>query len=113
MLASDLDELERLLADERAAIRRLDGAQVVELAQRKRQIVESLQARRPEITPALAARFQALAPALRHNGILLAHARNVLRDVVTCLAGRSIVQPVSRPSTSAAPPAVRSISVRG
>lgn len=110
MLEGELDELERLLEEERAAIRSLDGARVVRFARRKRELVDLLHARRAELSSKLVGRFRALVPAIRHNGILLAHARNVLRDVVTHLGAGSMA---TSPSCPVPAPRGRALSVRG
>jgi hypothetical protein len=106
-----LTQLEALLSDERDAIRRVDGARVLELAARKVALIEELEARRSAFTPQATARLQALTPALRHNGILLAHARDVLRDAVAAARaqGASLIRSPSAPVKSERP----SLSVRG
>jgi hypothetical protein len=110
MLDAVLDELERLLADERDAIRSLDGERVLRFARRKQELVHGLHARRAELGEAGSRRFRSVAQGIRHNGILLAHARNVLRDAVAIVAGRTT--PVSlHPSRQPEPG--RALSVRG
>lgn len=76
-----LDRLEQLLDEERDALRRLDGARVEALTDEKSALVHAL----PESLPArpdLAPRLRALAAGLRRNAVLLAHARDCLRDVL-------------------------------
>jgi hypothetical protein len=98
MLEEALTDLEALLSQERDAIVRLEGARVLELAARKQELVGFLASRRGAFTPRAAARFKALAPAMRHNGILLAHARDVLRDAVAAArANGATLIPVSSP----------------
>lgn len=75
-------ELEQLLREEREAIRQLDGARVLGYATRKESIIRGLQQGTTTLSAASAARLRALAPALRHNSVLLAHARDVLRDAL-------------------------------
>jgi hypothetical protein len=61
------------------------------------------------VTPDGARRFRALASSLRHNGILLAHARNVLRDSVAVLARRSGITALPMGGL----PSAHRLSVRG
>jgi hypothetical protein len=79
-----ITELERLLKDERDAIRRLDGTRVLVYAERKESLVRALGASGGDSTLSKenGERLRALAPALRHNSVLLAHARDVLRDAL-------------------------------
>jgi hypothetical protein len=104
-----LTELEQLLRDEREAIRRLDGATVLSYAERKEALMAAL--RRDALSAEGASRLRALAPALRHNSVLLAHARDVLRDALVAVQAESApaVKAPSRPA--GAPP--RMLSVRG
>jgi hypothetical protein len=77
-------ELEQLLDDERDAIRKLDGARVLIYAERKESLVRAL-GQGPggkTLSKENAERLRALSPALRHNSVLLAHARDVLRDAL-------------------------------
>ncbi len=83
MVEDTIAELQTLLAEEREAILRLDGAAVFDMAQRKRALVTRLRDERGPLSPQAATSFRALLPALRHNGILLAHGRDVLRDAIT------------------------------
>jgi hypothetical protein len=78
-----LADLERLLTDEREAIRRLDGARVLELAGQKQALFTLICCRASEArSPAFVGELRALMPQLRRNGVLLAHARNILRDAI-------------------------------
>lgn len=111
MLEEALTQLEALLSEEREAIRSLDAGRVLELAARKQALVDELKAAASAFAPATAARLQALTPALRHNGILLAHARDVLRDAVAAARAGSagLIQSPSVPTRVERP----SLSVRG
>lgn len=79
-----LDRIEGLLDEERDALRRLDGARVEALTDEKAALVrglpEGLQGR-----PDLAPRVRAMAAGLRRNAVLLAHARDCLRDVLAAV----------------------------
>ncbi|MBV9947586.1 MAG: hypothetical protein JOZ69_12100 [Myxococcales bacterium] len=108
-------ELEELLREEREAIRRLDGARVLVCAERKEALVRAFKA--GPMSPEGAMRLRALAPALRHNSVLLAHARDVLRDAISATragAGAPLATPI-KPGAGPQPgaPAPRLISVRG
>ena len=110
MVEDTIAELQTLLAEEREAILRLDGAAVFDMAQRKRALVALLRDARGPVSPQAASSFRALLPALRHNGILLAHGRDVLRDAITAArAERGTASACVLPT--AAPR--RSLSVRG
>jgi hypothetical protein len=99
-------EFERLLEEERGAIRRLDGARVHDIAAEKADLFlairESIRGR-SELAP----RFGELAAGLRRNAVHLAHARDCLRDVLSAFHDGS-------PATPYAPaPASAGLSVRG
>jgi hypothetical protein len=106
-----ITELEELLRDEREAIRQLDSARVLSFAERKEALVGALKQGGGALSEDNAARLRALAPALRHNSVLLAHARDVLRDALAAV--RAELGPVL--PTRARPPmqVPRMISVRG
>jgi hypothetical protein len=104
-------ELEQLLRDEREAIRKLDGARVLSYAERKGALVGSLQQRRGTLSPENLRRLRAIAPALRHNSVLLAHARDILRDALrVARADLGATSPVLARPSAASP---RILSVRG
>ncbi len=112
MSSDAITELEALLREEREAIRQLDSARVLAYAERKQALVESLkQQGGGTLSEENATRLRAIAPALRHNSVLLAHARDVLRDAL--VAVRADVGPVlaNRPRPAGVVP--RMISVRG
>ncbi len=102
-------QLERILCEEREAIRRLDGAQVLDCAQRKEALVNSLRGSSGSLDELQRARLRALAPALRHNGILLAHARDILRDAL------QVARAAQKPAAAGPVPRMtpRVLSVRG
>lgn len=102
-------QLEQLLREEREAIRRLDGARVIAFAERKKQLLCALRDGPGGLDLPRAARLRALVPALRQNGVLLAHARDILRDaLVAAGAAPKTKQPGVAPS-----PVRRLLSVRG
>jgi len=104
-----LAELDELVGEEREAIRRLDGSRVLEFATRKQALVAELCRHRTTMSPESVKRLQMLVPRLRQNGVLLAHARNVLRDAVAVM--RRACGPLVLPLPAS--PAGATISVRG
>lgn len=111
MSSDAITELEQLLRDEREAIRQLDSARVLSYAERKEALVGALKQGDGTLSAENAARLRALAPALRHNSVLLAHARDVLRDAL--VAVRAEAGPVLPNRPRPAGPVPRMISVRG
>lgn len=73
-----VERLDALLREERAAIRRMDGAAIEALTTEKEALVRAMLRADPETREALRAR----APSLRRNLLLLTHARDCLRDVL-------------------------------
>lgn len=107
-----ITELEQLLREERDAIRRLDGGRVLSYAERKESIVRSIKdGCGGKLSEEDARRLRALAPALRQNSILLAHARDVLRDAL--VAARAELGPGVTAQARPAAAIPRMISVRG
>lgn len=107
MTEAALDELERLLREEREAIRALDGARVLAFAQRKEDLVRSLVGPDGSLDAAQSERLRALLPALRQNGVLLAHARDIVRDALAA------VGMATKPAHSISAQPRRLLSVRG
>jgi hypothetical protein len=100
-------ELGQLLKEERDAIRQLDGARVLIYAERKESLLRGLGTLSKENTE----RLHALAPALRHNSVLLAHARDVLRDAL--VVARTELGATTPTRALPAGMAPRLLSVRG
>ena len=99
-------QFDRLLEEERMAIRRLDGGRVHDIAAEKAdlflEIRENIRGRSD-----LAPRFRELAAGLRRNAVLLAHARDCLRDVLSAFHDVSPATPYAPSAASAG------LSVRG
>ena len=104
-----ISQLERVLREEREAIRCLDGAKVLDLAREKESFIALLGAKEGALDKDQKARLRALVPMLRHNGILLAHARDILRDAIA--AARAAQRPAM--GTQIPRMATRVLSVRG
>lgn len=110
-----LSRLEVLLAAERAAIRKLDAAKVLEIALEKEKLVELLRRSPPPRAPGQkpqAARVRKIGDDLRRNAVLLAHARDCIRDVVSGQNAGGPALPAPPGRQASAPPG-RRISVRG
>ena len=104
-----ITQLERVLREEREAIRRLDAAKVLDLAREKESSMAALSALRGSLDDRQKERLRALVPTLRQNGILLAHARDILRDAI------AVARAAQRPANGAAAARMptRLLSVRG
>ena len=97
---------DRLLEEERVAIRRLDGGRVHDIAAEKADLFLEIRENIRGCSD-LALRFGELAAGLRRNAVLLAHARDCLRDVLSAFHDGS-------PATPYAPAVASSgLSVRG
>mgnify|MGYP003328076650 CR=1 FL=1 len=91
-----LDRFEQLLDEERSALRQLDSARIDQFAAEKAALMEALQhglRDRPDLTP----RFRDVAAGLRRNAVLLAHARDCLRDVLATFHDVPGARPISPP----------------
>ena len=108
----------QLLEEERAAIRALDGSKLERIAEAKVSLMDRLADMDHEDRLASASSLKALVAELRHNGVLLVHARGIIRDVLR-IKGAQIAEPtLQRPGLgSMAPSGVTSVrprlSVRG
>ncbi len=84
---SIFDRFELLLEEERVALRGLDGHRVGAIADEKTALIDQLQqvgvAARTDLSP----RLRNLSAGLRRNAVLLAHARDCLRDVLSVIHG--------------------------
>lgn len=92
-VAELLAELSTVLDEERAAVNRLDVAAVVEAAEKKERIVNELGRRDKRELLAVRADLTAVRQRLLHNGMLLAHARDCMQDLLQVLgpiAGRKL-----------------------
>jgi hypothetical protein len=109
-----LGRLEILLQEERGAIAVLDADRVARIAAEKEALFSILETATEPERRAFAPRLHALAPALRHNGVLLAHARDCLRDALATMAGEmpALAQPRGNAPTVPAPRRTR-LSVTG
>ena len=109
-----LGRLELLLQEEREAIAALDAERVARSAAEKEALFSILETATEPERRAFAPRLHALAPALRHNGVLLAHARDCLRDALAAMAGEmpALAKPRGSAPTIPAPRKTR-LSVTG
>lgn len=83
-----VETLLAVLEEERAAIRTVDGAAVGRAATAKEQLVKELATCTPEDLASVATELPLLRAELRRNGILLAHARSCINEVIELTAPR-------------------------
>jgi hypothetical protein len=106
-----ITELEHLLIEERDAIRKLDSLRVLECASRKESLIEELRGPDGSVAPEILARLRTLVPALKNNGILLAHARDILRDALSAVRSELGAAIASHDARTC--PTARIFSIRG
>ncbi len=105
-----------LLEEERAAIRALDGTKLDRIAEQKVGLMDHLTALAHEDRLAHAGPIRELVAELRHNGVLLVHARGIIRDVLRIKGAQIAEQTLSRPGSFSSPPISQvrpRLSVRG
>jgi hypothetical protein len=89
-------ELERVLGEEARALKQLDRAGIERAAEQKAKLCVALAEAQRALTPAQRPSLERLRKAALRNHMLLAHARDSVRQVLSTAAGR----PASgRPST--------------
>jgi len=81
--------MEALLAEEREAIRQIDADRIVDLADEKESLMQAMQRGGLEKGSEMVPRFNEVVLGLRDNGVLLAHARNCVRDAIQLVAAPS------------------------
>lgn len=81
-----ISRLEELLVEERSAIRNVDGSAVEAIALEKMMLLRGVRREQLRDDATMATRFRAVATGLRNNAVILAHARNCLRDIVQLAA---------------------------
>ncbi|MSP26004.1 MAG: hypothetical protein EXR75_12755 [Myxococcales bacterium] len=90
MTAADaLARLRELVVEERDAIRAVDSERVVGLADEKERLICALRDGMASAGQAERDLFPKVVASLRENGVLLAHARNCLRDVLQLVSASS------------------------
>jgi hypothetical protein len=82
-----LAEFKVVLADERSAIRKADAKAVLATATKKETLAAALVETGAWTRSDMLAGLTALVDELRNNGVLLAHARDCLRDAIAALHG--------------------------
>jgi hypothetical protein len=81
-----VDALLVVLTEERAAIRRVDTAKVAEMAQAKERLAKELGAISLEELATVSNDLPVLRAELRRNGVLLAHARSCVAELLDIAA---------------------------
>jgi hypothetical protein len=89
-----LSELEAVLAGEAKALRRLDRAAIEVAMEEKLRLWGELEQAKLELTPAHRERLEALRTLARHNHVLLAHARDSIRQVLAVASGQASGAPL-------------------
>jgi hypothetical protein len=97
-----LTALEQLLRDERRAVVRLDAVCVERIAEEKQALMAALRDANPPLDRKGRARLRTLRASLYENALLLAHARDCLRDVLRAFHTASVY-----PRSAARVPALR------
>lgn len=82
-----LAEFKVVLAEERDAIRKANAKAVLEAATKKEKLAADLVASGAWTNGELLGGLSSLVEELRNNGVLLAHARDCLRDAIAALHG--------------------------
>jgi hypothetical protein len=85
-MPSTLDRLETLVRAEREAISALDSSRVLQFANEKEVLFGELLSMDSEYRQAHQTRINHIVRELRQNGILLAHARDIVRDALRASA---------------------------
>ncbi len=83
-----VDALLDVLAEERAAIRRVDATAVADAARQKERLAKVLGTLSLAELGTVSGDFPTLRAELRRNGILLAHARSCINEVLEIVAPR-------------------------
>lgn len=89
-----LEQMKSILADERDAIRRLDVKGVMEAGARKERLLESVRDVHDKDKRQLSSALVEVRGELRRNLVLLAHARDYLRDAINlCTQTKKAARP--------------------
>jgi hypothetical protein len=89
-----LTELEAVLAGEAKALRKLDRPAIEHAMVEKLRLLEELDRTKLALSPAHRERLEALRTLARHNHVLLAHARDSIRQVLTVASGQASGAPL-------------------
>lgn len=81
-------ELERVLGEEARALRKLDREGIERAAEQKAKLCDELAAARSQLKPAQRAGLERIRKAALRNHMLLAHARDSVRQVLGTASGR-------------------------
>lgn len=93
-----LDELEQVLIDERRALIAVSAEGIELFAQRKSALNDAIRERKGDLTAAHQLRLRAIHQDIRHNLILLVHAREYVQTTIGLLTGQSpTLRPFAKP----------------
>lgn len=84
-----LTQMRAVLATERDAIRRLDSATVAESAKKKEALLAAVSGATDADKPALVQALAAVREDLKRNLVLLAHARDCVKEAITIATPRA------------------------
>jgi hypothetical protein len=92
--AEFLTQMKTILAEERLALRKLDVKGVTEAGARKEALLKAVMTAPESERKSLAAALMEVKGELRRNLVLLAHARDYLRDAITlCTQNKQAARP--------------------
>ena len=107
-----IETIEGLLIEERSAIVALDATRVAGIAEEKESLMTALRDALPAVGVEHRPRLRELRDALRQNALLLAHARDCLRDALAAFCVDAPASSKSARGALAARPGAR-VSIRG
>lgn len=97
---SILEELEQVLVAERRALIQVNAEGIELYAQRKSALNDAIRERKGELTPAHQKRLRTIHQDVRHNLILLVHAREYVQTTIGLLTGQSpTIRPFAKPAS--------------
>jgi flagellar biosynthesis/type III secretory pathway chaperone len=97
-----LESLEQVLSEERAALVKVDAEGIERAAQRKSELSDALGRRSSELTSAHRTRLASIHQNVRHNIVLLVHAREYVQTTLSLVTGQvPTLRPFAKPVTEA------------
>jgi hypothetical protein len=97
-----LELLEFVLSEERSALVKVDREGIERAAQRKSELSDALSLRARELTTAHRTRLASIHQNVRHNIVLLVHAREYVQTTLSLVTGQvPTLRPFAKPVTEA------------